>query len=84
MDNELPPLPEPAHGFYAAPMFTEAQMRAYAAAAVAAAADRIEADAALLRQALEALQYHVEQTRPIQQTSDTIAAIRARLEPDRP
>ena len=33
---DLGPLPEPAHGFYAAPMFTEAQMRAYAAQGYAA------------------------------------------------
>lgn len=32
----LPPLPEPAHGFYAAPMFTADQMRAYAQDAVLA------------------------------------------------
>lgn len=28
----LPPLPEPYHGFYAAPMFSADQMRAYALA----------------------------------------------------
>jgi hypothetical protein len=34
---------------------------------------------ALLQRALDALEYHREQTRPIQQTDDTIAAIRAVL-----
>jgi len=37
MSNELPPLPEPYHGFYATPMYSPDQMRAYALAAVAAA-----------------------------------------------
>lgn len=39
MTQELPPLPEPAHGFYGAPMFTADQMRAYALQAIAARAD---------------------------------------------
>jgi phage shock protein A len=38
-----------------------------------------ESDTALLRQALEALEYHVEQTRPIEQTSEAIAALKDRL-----
>lgn len=38
-----------------------------------------ERDTSLLRQALEALEHHVEQTRPIHRTSATIAALRARL-----
>lgn len=32
----LPPLPEPAHGFYGAPMYTADQMYAYARAVIAA------------------------------------------------
>lgn len=36
-------------------------------------------DTALLRQALEALKYHVEQTRPITRTTDAIDALRAAL-----
>lgn len=35
----------------------------------------------LLREALEALEYHTAQTRPIQRTADAIKALRARLEP---
>lgn len=35
---------------------------------------------ALLVQALETLKHHVEQTRPIHRTEETIAAIRAALE----
>jgi len=37
-------------------------------------------DTALLRQALDALEYHMQQTRPIDKTSDAITAIRARLD----
>jgi len=37
-------------------------------------------DTALLRQALDALEYHMQQTRPIDKTSDAIAALRARLD----
>ena len=33
---------------------------------------------AVMKQALEALEYHVEQTRPIHRTSEAITAIRAR------
>ena len=36
-------------------------------------------DAALLKRALEALEYHREQTRPIEWTDAAIAALRARL-----
>ncbi len=36
------------------------------------------------QQALEALQYHTEQTRPISQTNDAIAALRAALEAEQP
>lgn len=43
MIYDLPPLPEPYHGFYAAPMFTADQMRAYALAALDALADEAEA-----------------------------------------
>jgi hypothetical protein len=32
----LPPLPEPYHGFYATPMYSPDQMRAYAREAIAA------------------------------------------------
>ena len=39
----LPPLPEPYHGFYAAPMYSADQMRAYAQAALDALADEAEA-----------------------------------------
>jgi hypothetical protein len=38
-----------------------------------------ERDTALLQQALEALEHHVEQTRPIHRTSETITALRERL-----
>ena len=37
--KELPPLPEPYHGFYAAPMYSADQMRAYARQALAQPAD---------------------------------------------
>ena len=40
---DLPPLPEPFHGFYAAPMYSADQMRAYAQAALDALADEAEA-----------------------------------------
>jgi len=39
MSNELPPLPEPYHGFYATPMYSPDQMRAYAQAALNAFAE---------------------------------------------
>lgn len=42
----------------------------------------MNADTILLRQALEALEYHREQTRPITQTDEVIDALRARLRPD--
>lgn len=38
------------------------------------------ADEALMRDAVEALKYHAEQTRPILRTETTIAGLRARLE----
>lgn len=34
----------------------------------------------VMKQALAALEYHVEQTRPIHQTSEAIAALRAAIE----
>ena len=37
-------------------------------------------DTALIRQLVDALEYHVEQTRPISRTEEAIAAGRARLE----
>lgn len=37
---------------------------------------------ALLRQALDALEYHREQTRPIERTDAAIAALRERLGPN--
>lgn len=40
-------------------------------------------DEALLRQALEALEYHREQTRPIERTAQAIAALLKRLDPAR-
>jgi hypothetical protein len=43
MIYNLPPLPEPFHGFYAAPMYSADQMRAYAQAALDALADEAEA-----------------------------------------
>lgn len=42
MDEDLPPLPEPYHGFYAAPMYSADQMRAYALAALAQPANIAE------------------------------------------
>ena len=39
----------------------------------------ITIDSALLEQALEALEYHPQQTRPIQNTEHAILAIRAEL-----
>jgi protein-tyrosine phosphatase len=36
-------------------------------------------DAVLMRQALDALEYHMEQTRPITRTSEAIDALRVRL-----
>ena len=39
-----------------------------------------KADTALIRQLVDALEYHVEQTRPISRTEEAIAAGRARLE----
>ena len=119
MSNELPPLPEPHWRWQTDPAdaYTADQMRAYAAAAVAAAADRIEAleaqareqalrylaldtqaealmqrqedDAALLRQAMEALSLALSDvdwragspTQPVIHKAH--AAIRARLESDR-
>ena len=63
------------------------QLRAYADGPCAIpddvlmqAAAQWEADMALLRQALDALTYHREQTRPIDLTDAAIAALRARLE----
>jgi hypothetical protein len=47
--------------------------------AVAPSASPAQGDEAL-RQAMEALEYHTEQTRPIERTAAAIAAIRARLE----
>ncbi len=38
-----------------------------------------ESDTALLRQALEALEYHMAQTRPIYETTTAITALRERL-----
>ena len=50
-------------------------------ATLARAAQAAEAgEAVLLRQALEALESHRDQTRPIERTTVAIAAIRARLE----
>jgi hypothetical protein len=43
MIYNLPPLPEPYHGFYATPMYSPDQMRAYAQAALDALADEAEA-----------------------------------------
>jgi hypothetical protein len=40
--NNLPPLPEPAHGFYGAPMFTAEQMYAFRAHAVLQRDEEIE------------------------------------------
>jgi hypothetical protein len=37
-----------------------------------------EADRALMREALEAFEYHVEQTRPIDRSSAAISKLRAR------
>ena len=45
--------------------------------------DENEAQAALLRQAVYALSYHQEQTRPIFNTQQAIAAIRQHLETDK-
>ena len=39
----LPELPEPYHGFYATPMYSPEQMRAYAQAALDALANEAEA-----------------------------------------
>jgi Lar family restriction alleviation protein len=39
----------------------------------------VPSDAVLMRQALDALEYHMEQTRPITRTSEAIDALRARL-----
>ena len=36
-------------------------------------------DEALIRQMLDALEYHTDQTRPIERTTDAITAARARL-----
>lgn len=41
--KDLPPLPEPYHGFYATPMYSPDQMRAYAQAALDALDDELEA-----------------------------------------
>ena len=41
-----------------------------------------EDDEELLRQALEALEHHLEQTRPIERTEAAIAALRGRLGPN--
>jgi hypothetical protein len=49
------------------------------AAAKLGADDR---DSELLQAALYALEYHTEQTRPIQSTNDAIAALRKRLLPN--
>ena len=50
--TNLPPLPEPVHGYYASPMFTADQMHAYASAAMAqAGADVPEADFGKMAQA---------------------------------
>jgi hypothetical protein len=38
-----------------------------------------EADRAVMREALEALEYHVEQTRPIDRSSAAISKLRARV-----
>jgi len=42
----------------------------------------VEEGSLLLQQALDALEYHREQTRPIQRTEDAIAALRVRLGPN--
>ncbi len=49
-------------------------------ACFAVARSRIEADEALMRDALEALIHHTEQTRPIHGTWVAITALRTRLE----
>ncbi len=40
MSNELPPLPEAAHGYYAQPMYSTDQMREYGRACERAAYER--------------------------------------------
>lgn len=37
------------------------------------------ADITLLEQALDALEYHTEQTRPLQKSSEAIAALRSKI-----
>jgi len=51
-ETELPALPGAAHGFYAVPMFTADQMRAYATTAVLAERERQSAELLRLRTAL--------------------------------
>lgn len=51
--------------------------------AVATMTAVMEYDETLLRQALDALEYHREQTRPIEQTGAAIAALRLRMRPSR-
>lgn len=78
MTHPLPPLPEPYHGFYAAPMYAAYQMRDYARAALAddaglRAAVRLvcEATPGQLPMALDALRDHA-----------AIAAAQPSAEPD--
>ena len=47
--------------------------------ALAHALEQIDADEDLMQDALHALEYHVAQTRPIQQTHDAITALKERL-----
>ena len=41
--------------------------------------ERVPADVALLQMSLDALEYHLDQTRPIERSSKAITALRARL-----
>lgn len=92
--GELPELPAPIHYEHREPRerYTADQMRAYARAAVAQALKGQAAkpgaaaltDERLLRQAMDALENHRDQTRPIEQTDVAIAELRARLGASQP
>jgi hypothetical protein len=75
MDEDLPPLPAPYHGFYAAPMYSADQMRAYARAALRA--DERHANAASLLAGFDRLILAAKMAGD-QSEVDAISATRAR------
>ncbi len=75
MDEDLPPLPAPYHGFYAAPMYSADQMRAYARAALRA--DERHAKAASLLAGFDRLIMAAKMAGN-QTEVDSISATRAR------